>query len=110
MHARSGLMKRVPADEFARHAAEYLAGTEPVSVEKDGEVIGRYVPTPNGHASNGALSTEQRQKNKAELRAHFEHLRGVLQEIYAETGMTEDEFADLFDTKKPFPYDLDPKP
>lgn len=103
-------MKRVPADEFARHAAEYLDGTEPVSVEKDGEVIGRYVPTPNGHASNGTVSDEERLKNKAELRAHFEELRGVLQEIYAETGVTEDEFADLFDTKKPFPYDLDPKP
>ena len=103
-------MKRVPADEFARHAAEYLAGTEPVSVEKDGEVIGRYVPTPNGHTSNGARSDEERRRNKAEAREHFERLRGVLQEIYAETGMTEDEFADLFDTTKPFPYDLDSKP
>ena len=103
-------MKRVPADEFARHAAEYLGGTEPVSVEKDGEVIGRYVPTPNGHAANSIVSDEERLKNKAELRAHLEELRGVLQEIYAETGVTEDEFADLFDTKKPFPYDLDPKP
>ena len=103
-------MKRVPAEEFAEHAAEYLEGTEPVSVEKDGEVIGRYVPTPNGHAVNGVVSDEDRRKNKAELRAHFARLQGVLQEIYAETGMTEDEFADLFDTKKPFPYDLDPNP
>ena len=53
MRAGSGLMKRVPADEFARHAAEYLEGTEPVSVEKDGEIIGRDVPVPNGHAANG---------------------------------------------------------
>ena len=103
-------MKRVPADEFARHAAEYLEGTESVSVEKDGEVIGQYLPTPNGHVMNGPVSDEERRRNKAELREHFARLRGVLQEIYAETGMTEDEFADLFDTTKPFPYDLDPKP
>ena len=51
-------MKRVPAEEFARHAAEYLEGTEPVSVEKDGEVIGQYVPTSNGHGSNGTRSDE----------------------------------------------------
>jgi hypothetical protein len=103
-------MKRVPADEFAEHAAEYLEGAEPVSVEKDGAVIGRYVPAPNGHAVHRARSDEERRKNKAELRAHFERLQATLQEIYAETGMTEDEFADLFDTKKPFPYDLDSKP
>ncbi|MEP0754899.1 hypothetical protein [Coleofasciculus sp. FACHB-T130] len=27
--------------------------------------------------------------------------------ILAETGMTKDEFADIFDTSKPFPYDSD---
>jgi hypothetical protein len=103
-------MKRVPADEFARHAAEYLEGSEAVSVEQDGEVIGRYVPAPNGRALNGGGSDEDRRRKKAEARAAFERLRSVLQKIYAETGMTEDEFADLFDTTKPFPYDLDPKP
>src|SRR5688572_28962505 len=110
MRTGSGLMKRVPADEFARHAAEYLEGTEPVSVEKDGEVIGRYVPTPNGHTSNGAVSDEERRKRKAEGRAAFARLRSVLEEVYAETGMTEDELAEFFDTTKPFPYDVDPKP
>jgi hypothetical protein len=103
-------MKRVPADEFARHAAEYLEGSETVSVEKDGEIIGQYVPAPNGHAPNGTRSEQDRREKKAEARAAFERLRSVLQKIYAETGMTEDEFADLFDTTKPFPYDLDPKP
>lgn len=102
-------MKRVPADEFARHAAEYLEGSEPVSVEKDGEVIGRYVPTPNGHASNSAGSDEERRRRKTESREAFARLRTVLQEIYDETGLTEDEFADLMDPSKPFPYDLDPK-
>jgi hypothetical protein len=108
-------MKRVRAEVFAKHAAEYLEGTETVAVEKDGEVIGRYVPTPNGYASNGtvpengAISDKERRRRKAESRAAFARLRSVLQEVYKETGLTEDEFADLMDPGKPFPYDLDPK-
>ena len=112
-------MKRVPADEFARHAAEYLEGSEIVSVEKDGEVIGSYVPAPNGHALNGTQATSQSANDATELdwskvrpesRAIIERLQRTLQQIYAETGLTEDEFADLLDPSKPFPYDLDSKP
>ena len=103
-------MKRVPADEFARHAAEYLEGSETVSVEKDGEIIGRYVPLPNGHASNGVSSDEDRRKRKAEASAAFDRLQHVLQGIYARTGMTEDELVELLDPKKPFPYDRKPEP
>lgn len=108
-------MKRVPAEEFAEHAAKYLEGTETVAIERDGEVIGRYVPAPNGHAVTGsgarqpalfgALSEEERRKRKAEARAAFVRLRQTLQQIYDETGLTEDEFADLLDPGKPFPYD-----
>jgi hypothetical protein len=97
-------MKRVPADEFARHAAEYLEGSEPVSLEKDGEIIGQYVPTPNGHAVNGLNADdaeEDRRRKKAEARAAFERLQHVLQGIYART-------VELLDPGKPFPYDLDP--
>ncbi len=106
-------MKRVPADEFVRHAAEYLEGTESVTIEKDGEVIGRYVPAPNGHTSNGVNSAnadEDRRRKKAEARAAFERLQRVLQGIYTRTGMTEDELVDLLDPGKPFPYDRDPEP
>jgi hypothetical protein len=31
----------------------------------------------------------------------------MLQDIHAETGMTEEEFASYFDMTKPFPYDRD---
>ena len=102
-------MKRVPADEFARHAAEYLEGAESVSVEKDGEVIGRYVPRPNGHVVNDTVSDEERRRRKAEGRAAFARLRSVLQEVYAETGLTEDELAEYFDMTKPSPYDPEPE-
>ena len=103
-------MKRVPADEFARHAAEYLEGSETVSVEKDGEVIGSYVPAPIGHAPNGMDADADRSRRRAEARAAFERLQHVLQGIYARTGMTEDELVDLLDPSKPFPYDRDPEP
>lgn len=103
-------MKRVPADEFARHVAEYLEGSEAVSVEKDGKIIGRYVPAPNGHALNSIDSDEDRRRRRAEARAAFERLQHVLQGIYARTGMTEDELVDLLDPSKPFPYDPDSVP
>jgi hypothetical protein len=112
-------MKRVPADEFARHAAEYLEGSETVSVEKDGEVIGRYVPAPNGRMSDVTTAAHQTATGDAveldwskvdpESRAIIERLQSTLREIYARTGMTEDELVDLLDPKKPFPYDLDPE-
>ena len=47
---------------------------------------------------------------KPEARATLERLRRVLQDVYARTGMTEDELADFFDTMTPSPYDVDSKP
>ena len=113
-------MKRVPADEFVRHAAEYLEGSETVSVEKDGEVIGRYVPAPNGRTSDVTSAMPQTSNGDAveldwtridpESRAIIQRLQETLQGIYARTGMTEDELVDLLDPSKPFPYDRDPEP
>ena len=100
-------IKRVPAEEFAEHAAEYLEGSDTVAVERDGEVIGRYVPEVNGHATNGVIHIQPRLKNTPEARASVEALRRTLQEIYDETGMTEDELASYFDMTKPFPNDAD---
>jgi hypothetical protein len=104
-------MKRVPADEFARHAAEYLEGSETVSVEKDGEVIGRYVPAPNGHARNGvnadssasddALMRGLEKKIDPESLAIIRRLDRMLDTIYERTGLTEEEFASDFDMKEP---------
>jgi hypothetical protein len=117
-------MKRVPADEFARHAAEYLEGSEPVSVEKDGEVIGQYVPVPNGHAVNRTVPKAQSRRygdlSEAELLRELEKrispedlarirkTEEMLKAIYDKAGMTEEEFAAYFDMTKPFPYDSKP--
>ena len=104
-------MKRVPADEFARHATEYLEGTETVAVEKDDEVIGRYVPTPNGHAPNGAGSNG-RTSEEALLRelekgidpeslALIRRLDRRFQEMYERAGLTEEEFVNLYSSERP---------
>ena len=111
-------MKRVDAKEFAEHAAEYLAAGEPISVEQDGDVIGRYLPIPhvangtatNGHATHSAVTSGRDSKVDPEKHADMEWISSRLQEIYDATGLTEDEFADLFDTKKPFPFDNLAKP
>jgi hypothetical protein len=117
-------MKRVPADEFARHAAEYLEGAEAVSIEKDGEVIGRYVPSPNGHAANGTKPEAQPRRygelSEAELLRELEkgispedlalirEIDEMMKAIYERTGLTEEEFASYFDMTKPSPYDSKP--
>jgi hypothetical protein len=110
-------MKRVPAEEFVEHAAEYLEGTETVSVEKDGEVIGRYVPTPNGHPAKGAGSNG-RTSDEALLRelekgidpeslAIIKRLDRRFQEIYERTGLTEDELVELYGPDRPRPPDVE---
>jgi hypothetical protein len=105
----SGAMKRVPAEEFAEHAAEYLAGSAPVSVEKDGEVIGQYVPTPNGRASNGTtpagrmsddeMLRELEKGFKPQALALIRRLDRQLQQLYERAGLTEEEFANLYDSE-----------
>lgn len=110
-------MKRVPADEFAEHAAAYLEGDEPISVEKDGEEIGRYVPMPNGHTMSGARSGDRTSDEallgelengiSPESLATIRRLDGLLQSIYDRTGLTEDELAEYFDLTKPIPPDHD---
>ncbi len=82
----------MPASEFASHAAEYLEGTEEISIEKDGEVIGRYVPLLNGHSSNGTHVPASRRTISPEARARLERLNRTWEAIYAETGLTEDDF------------------
>jgi hypothetical protein len=106
-------IKRVAADEFAEHAAAYLAGEEAVLVEKDGEVIGRYVPERNGHAASDASavpdasgSVNLRRLEEGidpESMAIIRQLDQLLEKVYEEAGMTEEEFASYFDMTKPSP-------
>ena len=58
----------------------------------------------NGHTTNGIAGIQPKRKDTPEARASVERLRHVLQKIYDETGMTEDEFASYFDMTKPYPF------
>jgi hypothetical protein len=82
-------MKKVDVEEFSRHAAKYVAGSEAVAVELDGRTIGFFVPAAK-RAWDG-------------FQQAIDRLEKGIQETLEETGMTEDELADLFDLNKPLP-------
>jgi hypothetical protein len=84
-------MKRVPVSELQQHAIEYLSGDEAIAIEHEGKILGYF------HPSN---KTKQARVEQAVKR-----LQEVMDKALAETGMTEDEFVDLFDLSKPLPND-----
>jgi hypothetical protein len=86
-------MKQVAVSELQEKAADYLTGKEPLAIEHDGEVVGYYYP--------------KKRTKQEEVERAVKQLSHTVERILAETGMTEDELADLFDTSKPFPYDAD---
>ena len=86
-------MKQVATLELKEKAIDYLTGSEPLVIVHDGEVVGFYYPKKR---------TKQEKVEQA-----VKQLSQTVERILAETGMTEDELADLFDTSKPFPYDAD---
>ncbi|MCL1464233.1 hypothetical protein [Argonema galeatum] len=86
-------MKQVAVSELQEKATVYLTGSEQLAIEHNGEVVGFYYPKKR---------TKQEEVDRA-----VKQLSETVQQILAETGMTEDELADLFDTSKPFPYDTD---
>jgi hypothetical protein len=96
-------MRSVKVEEFCERPAEFLENGESLWIERDGERIGYFVPVQNGRATNGRV--EFPRKDTPEAREALERLERTLQAIYAETGLTEDEFANLMDPSKPFPYD-----
>jgi len=87
-------MKRVGVREFRDHATQYLAGDEALVVERYGVPIGYYWPTTAG------LPSRKGSKEAKEARARLER---TIDEILAETGMTEEELARYFDMSLPLP-------
>jgi len=90
-------MKRVSVGEFAEHAAEYLSGEEELEIECDGRTLGYYRPIP----IKARELTVRRPKPDA--KEAMDRLGQAVQRVLDETGLTEDELADLFDLNKPFP-------
>ena len=86
-------MRNIDVSEFSEHVAEYLYGGQPLAVEQEGRTLGYYLPVPRA--------------NEDEVREALHRLGETVERILAETGMTEDEFANLFDFNRPFPYDTE---
>jgi hypothetical protein len=77
--------KQVGVREFRDHATTYLSGSEPIAVSKHGRVIGFYIPLD---------------RDENEVQRVVAKLGHTVQQILLETGMSEDELAELFDLRK----------
>ena len=81
-------MKEVGVREFRDHATRYLSGGDTLAIRKNGHLIGFYVPI---------------KRDEEKIRQALDRLEETVNKILEETGMTEEELADLFDVKKPLP-------
>jgi hypothetical protein len=81
-------MKQVGVREFRDHATRYLSGSETIAVSKNGRIIGIYVPM---------------KRDEEKVRRAVDRLSDAVNRVLQETGMTEDELADVFDISKPLP-------
>lgn len=81
-------MKNVGVREFRDHAAKYLAGPDPVAVDRHGRVIGFYLPL---------------KRDADEVRRAVAQLSQAVEQVLDETGMTGEELASVFDMRRPFP-------
>ena len=85
-------LKNVGVREFRDHATTYLAGSDPVAVSKHGQVIGFYIPV-EGDREQARRAIERLGRSVEE----------ILEEILEETGLTEEELAQLFDLRRALP-------
>src|SRR5438270_897377 len=76
-------VKHVGVRELRSDLAEKLKGSEPIIIERHGQVLGIYVPV------------EQVDRKKVE--AAFNDFQAALEEVLRQTGMTREELADELD-------------
>lgn len=81
-------MKNVGVREFRDHATKYLAGRDPIAVNRHGRVIGFYIPL---------------RRDEDEVRRAVAQLGEAVERVLDETGMTADELASAFDMRRPLP-------
>lgn len=82
-------MKKVGVRMFRDHATQYLAGDEVLAVERHGEPIGFYIPTGKGR--------------RVSFDEALGRLEQTVQQVLAETGMSEEDLSRLFDLNEPLP-------
>lgn len=80
-------LKHVEECEFRDRTVQYLSGTEPFAVCRNGRVIGIYTPM---------------KRDLEAARKALDQFDKTVDKILEETGMTRDELADIFDLSKPF--------
>lgn len=73
-------MQQIELAAFDPKIAEQIADSEPLAVQRNGAVIGYYIPLPP--------------QDTEEMQAAVQRLRAAVQRLLDESGMTEDELAD----------------
>lgn len=76
-------VKHVGMRELRADLAEKLKGSEPIVIERHGQVLGIYVPV--------------QPVDRAKVEAAFNEFQAVIEEILRQTGMTREELADELD-------------
>ncbi len=79
-----GKLRSVGVREFRDHATAYLSGSDPVAVSKHGRVIGFYIPV---------------QRDEGEVERALARLGETVGQVLSETGLPEEELAELFDLR-----------
>jgi hypothetical protein len=85
-------VKRIGVKEFDDWISK-VRDEQPIAVERNGRLIGFYVPVGQHMAPD----------REAALEEALERLETAIERVLEQTGMTEDELADLFDLSKPLP-------
>jgi antitoxin (DNA-binding transcriptional repressor) of toxin-antitoxin stability system len=78
-------LKTVGVREFRDHATTYLSGSDPVAVSKHGRVVGFYIPL---------------QRDEDEVRRALAQLGETVGQVLEETGLSEEELAQMFDMRR----------
>lgn len=81
-------LKNVGVREFRDHATVYLSGSDPVAITKHDQVIGFYIPV---------------ERDREQVRQAVEKLGHTVGKILEDTGLTEEELAQLFDLRRALP-------
>lgn len=77
-------LKTVGVREFRDHATAYLSGADPIAVSKHGRVVGFYIPL---------------ERDTGEVERAVSRLADTVDRVVAQTGLSEDELAGLFDVR-----------
>ncbi len=85
-------MKRLGVREFRDHATQYLSGDEVLAIERHGQPLGFYIPT----------GKSRRESFKDALN----RLEQTVQQVLAETGMSEEELSRLLDLNELLPEEV----